>query len=206
MPSRRRLWSISARMALRDRPAPFGPGRIRPWTLVAITTSSRLAMSWSARPTDLLAGAVGVDVGGVEEVDAKPERPLDERSGRLLVEGPGMTATARIAVAHAAQADPRDFEAGLPQPHVLHASSSARSRTRPSEPRLAPGAPGVRDPRPGAEHHVRGSRVRPLAAAEQVAAGSTNVAGRAPRGRSRALPERAVPGIEYDFLIGFSMS
>lgn len=38
-------------MTLRDNPAPFGPGRIRPWTLVAITISSRLANSFSARPT-----------------------------------------------------------------------------------------------------------------------------------------------------------
>ena len=50
-PSRRRLASISAMIALRDSPAPFGPSRIRPWTLVAITTSSRRASSFSARPT-----------------------------------------------------------------------------------------------------------------------------------------------------------
>src|SRR5260370_29543391 len=37
-------------IALRDRPAPFGPGRIRPWTLVAITTSSRRAKSRIAPP------------------------------------------------------------------------------------------------------------------------------------------------------------
>jgi hypothetical protein len=51
VPRRRRLWSISDRIALRDSPAPFGPGRIRLNTLVASTTSSRRAKSLIARPT-----------------------------------------------------------------------------------------------------------------------------------------------------------
>ena len=38
-------------MATRDRPCPFGPGRIRAQTFVAITTSSRFAYAFSARPT-----------------------------------------------------------------------------------------------------------------------------------------------------------
>jgi hypothetical protein len=38
-------------IALRDSPAPFGPGRIRPCTFVAMTTSSRLVISARARPT-----------------------------------------------------------------------------------------------------------------------------------------------------------
>jgi hypothetical protein len=35
----------------RERPAPFGPSFIRPFTFVAMTTSSRRAKSASARPT-----------------------------------------------------------------------------------------------------------------------------------------------------------
>ena len=50
MPSRPRLASIPVMIALRDSPAPFGPGRIRPCTLVASTISSRRAKSFSARP------------------------------------------------------------------------------------------------------------------------------------------------------------
>jgi hypothetical protein len=38
-------------IALRERPAPFGPSCIRPCTLVASTISSRRAKSRSARPT-----------------------------------------------------------------------------------------------------------------------------------------------------------
>ena len=37
-------------IALRDRPIPFGPGRIRWYTFVASTTSSRRAKSFRARP------------------------------------------------------------------------------------------------------------------------------------------------------------
>ena len=33
--------SIAARMCLRDRPRPLGPGVIWPWTFVAMTASSR---------------------------------------------------------------------------------------------------------------------------------------------------------------------
>ncbi len=50
MPSLARLASIAIMMALRDRPPPFGPGRIRPCTLVASTISSRRPKSRSARP------------------------------------------------------------------------------------------------------------------------------------------------------------
>ena len=37
-------------IARRDSPPPLGPGRITPWTLVAMTTSSREAISLSSRP------------------------------------------------------------------------------------------------------------------------------------------------------------
>jgi hypothetical protein len=50
VPSRRRLWSISVMIALRDNPFPLGPGRIGWRTLVAITTSSRSAKSRRAFP------------------------------------------------------------------------------------------------------------------------------------------------------------
>ena len=50
MPSRRRLASTSLMMALRDRPIEFGPLRFEWKTLVATTTSSRLAKSRRARP------------------------------------------------------------------------------------------------------------------------------------------------------------
>jgi hypothetical protein len=43
VPRRFRLASISAKIALRDRPMPLGPLRMRWLTLVAITTSSRRA-------------------------------------------------------------------------------------------------------------------------------------------------------------------
>ena len=73
---------------------------------------------------DLLAGPVGVHVGGVEEVDTELEGLLDEGSAVLLGEGPGMGTSFGCAVAHAAQCHPRHVEAGRPE---LDADPSASS-------------------------------------------------------------------------------
>ena len=75
---------------------------------------------------DLFAGAVRIDVGGVEEVDAEVERLLDERPARRLAERPRVVAALGLAVAHAAQADARDVEAGAAELDVVH-GCSARS-------------------------------------------------------------------------------
>ena len=64
------------------------------------------------RPADdLLAGAVGIDVGGIEEVDAEFQRPLDERPALLLVERPGMVAAIGRSVRHAAETQARNLKA-----------------------------------------------------------------------------------------------
>ena len=91
-------------IAFRDRPAPFGPSCIRPWTLVAITNSSRRPKSFRARPTISSLVPVGVHVRGVEEVDSRLECLTDQRSAALLVQGPRVGAALRVAEAHAAQA------------------------------------------------------------------------------------------------------
>ena len=59
---------------------------------------------------ELFAGAYGVDVGGVEEVDAEVEGLLEEGLAVGLVEGPGVAARAEGAsgwysVGHAAEAE-----------------------------------------------------------------------------------------------------
>jgi hypothetical protein len=59
---------------------------------------------------DLLAGTSRVDVGGVEEVDARFQRAADERAGGGLVEIPVVVARPGKAEAHRAKADPRDIE------------------------------------------------------------------------------------------------
>ena len=48
------------------------------------------------------------------------EGPADERPALLLVERPGMGPSLGYAVAHAAQAEARNFEAGLAEVYVLH--------------------------------------------------------------------------------------
>ena len=63
----------------RDAPRSFGPAPVSPNTLVATTTSSRGTEVPERLADDLLRTAAGVDVGGVDEVDAGVERAADER-------------------------------------------------------------------------------------------------------------------------------
>ena len=74
----------------------------------------------------LLAGAGGVDVRGVEGVDAGFERRLDRLAGERLVLHP-RPARSGVAPAHAAEGDGRDLEAGVPEVEVAHGRGSPSS-------------------------------------------------------------------------------
>ena len=67
---------------------------------------------------DLLARALRIDVGGVEEVDPALERLADERPRRLFLEHP--FAPLGRAVGHAAEADFRHLHAGLAELRGFH--------------------------------------------------------------------------------------
>ena len=95
MPSRRRLWSSWAKIALRDKPSPFGPACMRPRTFVAITSSSRSPQLGEQPSGDLLARAVGVHVGGVEEVDPRLDRLAEERAAGVFIDRPRVSAATR---------------------------------------------------------------------------------------------------------------
>ncbi len=84
----------------------------------------RLAVGEVAqRPAqDLLTRSVGVDVGGVEEVDARVDRTLDQRACLVLGEDPRVTAATGVAEAHHAETDGGDLQAGAPKPPVLQVS------------------------------------------------------------------------------------
>jgi hypothetical protein len=56
---------------------------------------------------DFLGCAVGIDIGGIEEIDAEIEGLLDQGAALFLVQRPGMRATIGDAVAHASDAEPR---------------------------------------------------------------------------------------------------
>jgi hypothetical protein len=71
---------------------------------------------------DLLAHAVRIGVGRVEEGDAALDGRLDDRLGGVLVEMPG--AFGLGAVAHHAQADPGNLQPRRAQPDVVHVRSS----------------------------------------------------------------------------------
>jgi hypothetical protein len=87
-------------------------------------------------PDDLFARAIGIDIGGIEEIDPALERLLDERAALLLVQGPAVIAALGDAVAHAAETNTRDIQPGPAKLHIIHPSSPLSSRV--AEGRLAP--------------------------------------------------------------------
>jgi hypothetical protein len=127
VPSRFRLASISAKIAFLD--SPRRSARVHAAVhlggdhhlVAARVVEQRLA-------DDLLAGAVGVDVGGVEEVDAEVERLPDERPARGLAHRPRVVAAVGRAEAHAAEAEAGNLEAGAAEAggrHGLHGCECA---------------------------------------------------------------------------------
>jgi hypothetical protein len=66
-----------------------------------------------------LAGALGIDVGGVEEVDSPLERLAEERHRLVFGQRPAGVHPA-LAVAHAAERQRRDLETGTAKVEVLH--------------------------------------------------------------------------------------
>jgi hypothetical protein len=76
---------------------------------------------------DFLAVAERIAVRGVEEIDACFERLLDERPALLLGEAPGMIAEITATVAHAAEANARDIEAGAAELGVFHPFNPSQS-------------------------------------------------------------------------------
>jgi hypothetical protein len=97
---------------------------------------------------DLLAGPVRVHVRGVEEVDARLERVLDQGPGLLLAEGPDGVAAVGLAVAHRADRDGGDVQAGGAELHVTHGGSPDGLLAEDSPdltPKLAEDSPHVKD-------------------------------------------------------------
>ena len=119
MPRRRRLLSISVRIALRERPAPLTSGRMRPWTFVA-STIGRAGQLLQQFADDLFARAVRINVGGVEEIDAGVERLFDEGPSLFFGQRPRVRTAVGQAVAHAAEADAGNFEATVAEAGVVH--------------------------------------------------------------------------------------
>ena len=81
---------------------------MRPYTLVATTTSSRRAKVPDRAAEDFFTVAKRIAVRGVEEIDTRFKRLLDEWSALLLGEASGMITEIATAIAHAAEADAQD--------------------------------------------------------------------------------------------------
>ena len=84
MPSRRRLSSIAARIAVRESPPSFEPSRHRKENFRRENDLFAFGEIAQCASDDLLTRAIGIDVGRVEEIDAKFQRLLDKRPGLSL--------------------------------------------------------------------------------------------------------------------------
>src|SRR4051794_23766958 len=94
----------------------LGSSPIEAWTLVASTTFSRLPAGLAH---DLLGLPVGVDVGGVHEVDPRVEGAVDDPDRVVVVRvAPG-------AEHHRAEAEGRDLDAGRAEGAVVHGGEAS---------------------------------------------------------------------------------
>src|SRR6185295_4492967 len=90
---------------------------------------------------DFFAHAIGVHVGGVEEVDAGFQRAAEEGTAFVLFQHP--VAPFPGAVGHAAETEAGDLEAGRAKPNVVHPSWIPReSRMRHGSRAILAGAGG----------------------------------------------------------------
>ncbi len=114
---------MPSRMCLRDRPRLLASAPIGPLTLVAITTSWRLAYSFSALPVTRSLSPWRVDVGGVEEVDPGLDRRLEEGLGRRPRPAPtSATSTSRRLMQP--RQSLRNLQARMAKIDVVHPSFS----------------------------------------------------------------------------------
>ena len=119
MPSRRRLWSISVMIALRDRPLPLGPGRIGWRTLVAMTMSSRSAKSRRARPRISSLEPWEYMLAVSKKLMPASSGVLDQRAAVVLAQRPDGVAAVGLAVGHGADGDRGDVQAGAAELDVV---------------------------------------------------------------------------------------
>src|SRR5215217_6827237 len=115
VPSRLRLASHSFAIHRRELPNWFGSSPIVPWTVVAAILE--------CLADDLLRLPARVHVGGVDEVDPRVERTVDDPD-RLVV-----VLVAPVAEHHGAEAERADVRAGGSESAVLHRAEATPRRT-----------------------------------------------------------------------------
>ena len=76
----------------------------------------------------LFAGPGRIDISGVKEIDSEIKRLTKEGLALFFVQSPGMAARfsftrSRLSIAHAAETNARNFEAGLAKIDVVHCFS-----------------------------------------------------------------------------------
>ncbi len=100
----------------------FGPGAVRPRDFGRDDDVFAGHLEITQRLTeDLLREAFRIHVGGVDEIDARRERPLDQGIGVVLIDlAYVLPPRALAAERHGAQADFRNIKAGPAQRTMLH--------------------------------------------------------------------------------------
>jgi hypothetical protein len=84
VPNRRRLFSHPAMIQRRELPCALGSLPMAPCTLVARTIFSPLDLG-QGLADDLFGLAEGVDVGRIDEIDARIEGAMDDADGLVVV-------------------------------------------------------------------------------------------------------------------------
>ena len=168
-------------MCLRESPPPFAPGIVWPCTFVATTYSSRIPNNCRSEGAgDLLALALVVDVGGVEEEDPTLDGPAHDRLRLRRRKRP--LAARRRPVAHHSEADPRHPQSGRAEVHDLHRPDATDQRQVGQREGLAP----TRSHPPVAE--TRRSIAERLARPQERPIGRSGCGSRRTRAARRARP------------------
>jgi hypothetical protein len=111
-------------MALRESPLPLGSSI----DLGGNDNGFASDVGVQESPQHGLAGTDGIDVGRVEEVDAKIQGLFQEEMAGGLIQRPSVAsglgpARGGCPVSHASEADARDLETGLAQVDIVHGTS-----------------------------------------------------------------------------------
>src|SRR6185369_3803171 len=69
---------------------------------------------------NFFAGAVGISVGSVEEINAEFERSLEKGATLFFIKTPGMRAAFGYAVGHTSETYTRSLKTALPKLNVFH--------------------------------------------------------------------------------------
>ena len=126
MRSRLRLASHSRMRCQRERPRSFGPSPIGKRALVAISMPG-LRFAPIASPIKLFRAAAGIDIGGVDQIDASVGDDVDQLAHLVELQVADLGEVSLAAEGHRAHRQHRDLEARIAKLPVFHRALVVRS-------------------------------------------------------------------------------